>query len=69
MARKEAILLDPCYTGKAFAGIIRMIEEGKIEKGEDIIFIHTGGMPGLYTKHHREAFEEELKDGIYIVEQ
>ncbi len=69
MARKEAILLDPCYTGKAFAGIIKMIEEGKIEKGEDIIFIHTGGMPGLYTKHHREAFEEELKDGIYIVEQ
>ena len=69
MARKEAILLDPCYTGKAFAGIIRMIEEGKIEKGEDIIFIHTGGMPGLYTKHHREAFEEELMDGIYIVEQ
>ena len=69
MARKEAILLDPCYTGKAFAGIIKMIEEGKIKKGEDIIFIHTGGMPGLYTKHHREAFEEELKDGIYIVEQ
>ena len=69
MARKEAILLDPCYTGKAFAGIIKMIEEGKIEKGEDIIFIHTGGMPGLYTKHHREAFEEELMDGIYIVEQ
>ena len=64
MARKEGILLDPCYTGKSFAGIIRMIDEGLIQKGETIIFVHTGGMPGLYTKHHREAFEEELKDGI-----
>ena len=68
MARKEAILLDPCYTGKSFAGILRMIDEGKIKKGETIIFIHTGGMPGLYTKHHREAFEDELMDGITIVE-
>ncbi len=66
MARKEGILLDPCYTGKSFAGIIRMVEEGKISKDENIVFIHTGGMPGLYTKHHREAFEEELMDGIFI---
>ena len=67
MARMEGILLDPCYTGKSFAGLMRMIEEGKIAKGEKIIFMHTGGMPGLYTKHHREAFEEELMDGIQIV--
>ncbi len=27
MARREAVLLDPCYTGKAFAGLLEMIAE------------------------------------------
>ena len=67
MARKEAIILDPCYTGKGFAGILQMISEGKIKKGEKIIFIHTGGFPGIYTPHHRKAFEEELKDGVRLI--
>lgn len=68
MARSEAILLDPCYTGKVFAGVLDMIEEGKIRKGEKIILLHTGGMPGLYTKHHRLEFEKELIDHITILE-
>ena len=68
MAEKEAILLDPCYTGKCFAAIIDMMKEGKIKKGEKIIMIHTGGMPGLYTKHHRVEFEKELIDGVTILE-
>lgn len=67
MARKEAVLLDPCYTGKGFAGILDMIKEGKISKGENIIFIHTGGFPGLYTPHHRVEFEKELMDGVRIL--
>lgn len=67
MAGKEGIFLDPCYTGKCFAAIIDMIKEGKIQKGEKIIFVHTGGSPGLYTKHHRIEFEEELIDGLRIV--
>jgi D-cysteine desulfhydrase family pyridoxal phosphate-dependent enzyme len=68
MARKEAILLDPCYTGKCFAGIIDMVKEGKINQGKTIIFMHTGGMPGIYTKHHREEFERELIDGVTILQ-
>ena len=67
MAQKEAIILDPCYTGKGFAGILEMISEGKIKRGEKIIYIHTGGMPGIYTPHHREAFEEELIDGVRLI--
>lgn len=58
---------SPCYTGKGFAGILQMISEGKIKKGEKIIFIHTGGFPGIYTPHHRKAFEEELKDGVRLI--
>ncbi|MBQ3077277.1 MAG: D-cysteine desulfhydrase family protein [Clostridia bacterium] len=67
MARKEAIILDPCYTGKAFAGILEMVESGKLEKGSKVIFLHTGGLPGIYTKHHRLAFERELIDGVTIL--
>ena len=40
---------------------------GKIEKGEKVIFIHTGGMPGLYTPHHRTEFEKELMDGVHVL--
>ncbi len=67
MARQEAILLDPCYTGKAFNAISQMVRDRKIERGETIIFIHTGGQPGLNTPHHRMEFEAELKDGIKIL--
>ena len=67
MARAEAILLDPCYTGKAFAGLMDMVAEGKVQKGEKVIFLHTGGFPGLYTKHHRVEFEKELIDGVRII--
>ena len=67
MARKEAIILDPCYTGKAFNGICQMIRDRKIEQGETIIFVHTGGQPGSNTPHHRLEMEQELMDGIKIL--
>lgn len=67
MARQEAIFLDPCYTGKAFYAISQMVRDRKIERGETIIFVHTGGQPGLNTPHHRMEFEAELKDGIKIL--
>ncbi len=64
MARKEAIILDPCYTGKAFAGLLDMVREGKIKQGETVIFLHSGGQPGISTPHHRKEFERELLGGI-----
>ena len=67
VAQKEAVMLDPCYTGKAFAGLLEMVREGKIAQGEKVIFLHTGGFPGLYTRHHREAFEAELLSGGRII--
>lgn len=67
MARSEAIILDPCYTGKAFAGLLDMLAEGKVKKGEKLIFLHSGGHPGINTPHHRVEFERELMDGITIL--
>ena len=59
MAEKEAIILDPCYTGKAFAGLLEMIKSGEIKQGEKVIFLHTGGVPGINTPHHRIEIEKE----------
>ena len=57
LARTEAILLDPCYTSKAMAGMIRHIRNGEIRPNETVVFLHTGGMPALFTDSFVEAFE------------
>jgi D-cysteine desulfhydrase len=48
-ARTEGILLDPVYTGKAAAGLLDLIQKGHFQKGEKVLFLHTGGSPGLYA--------------------
>lgn len=54
MARTEAILLDPVYTGKSFAGLIGLIRQGRFRKGQNVVFVHTGGSPALY--HYKNYF-------------
>jgi D-cysteine desulfhydrase len=49
VAREEGILLDPVYTGKAMAGLIGLIRQGRFRKGEHVLFVHTGGSPALYV--------------------
>jgi 1-aminocyclopropane-1-carboxylate deaminase/D-cysteine desulfhydrase-like pyridoxal-dependent ACC family enzyme len=66
VAKKEAIILDPCYTGKCFYGLMEMVKSGEIKKGENIIFIHTGGTAGINGPVHRKLMEEDLKDGLII---
>ncbi|MDR2076092.1 MAG: D-cysteine desulfhydrase [Desulfovibrio sp.] len=48
-ARAEGILLDPVYTGKAMAGLIDLIRRGVLRKGQNVLFLHTGGSPALYV--------------------
>ncbi len=48
-ARTEGILLDPVYTGKAAAGLLDLIASGHFKKGQKVLFLHTGGAPGLYA--------------------
>ena len=47
LAREEAILLDPVYSGKAFAGLIDLIKNKKFTKNDNVLFIHTGGAVSL----------------------
>ena len=48
-ARLEAILLDSVYTGKAAAGLVDLVRQGRFGKGDNVVFLHTGGAPGLYA--------------------
>jgi len=49
LARSEGILLDPVYTGKAMAGLIDLIRKGRFVDDENLLFIHTGGVPALFA--------------------
>jgi D-cysteine desulfhydrase len=50
LARTEGLLLDPTYTGKAFAGLLDLHASGHFGAGEPVIFWHTGGLPGLFAR-------------------
>jgi D-cysteine desulfhydrase len=50
LARLEGLVLDPVYTGKAFAGMLAELSKGRFEDCRDIVFIHTGGIFGLFPQ-------------------
>ena len=50
VARTEGIFFDPVYTGKAFFGMVQELKNNPQCFGERIIFIHTGGIFGLFPK-------------------
>ncbi|GAN00463.1 pyridoxal phosphate-dependent deaminase [alpha proteobacterium U9-1i] len=49
LARTEAVLLDPVYSGKAMAGLIGLTRRGVFKRGQRVLFVHTGGAPALYA--------------------
>jgi 1-aminocyclopropane-1-carboxylate deaminase/D-cysteine desulfhydrase-like pyridoxal-dependent ACC family enzyme len=52
-ARTEGLFLDPTYTGKGLAGLIAEIRAGRIGPDATVLFLHTGGEPGIFA--HPEA--------------
>jgi 1-aminocyclopropane-1-carboxylate deaminase/D-cysteine desulfhydrase-like pyridoxal-dependent ACC family enzyme len=46
-ARLEGIVLDPTYSSKAAAGMIAAVERDGVADGDRVVFLHTGGAPGL----------------------
>nr|WP_300345884.1 D-cysteine desulfhydrase family protein [Nesterenkonia sp.] len=47
-ARTEAVFLDPTYTGRAMAGLLAAVKDEEISPGQPVVFLHTGGLPGLF---------------------
>ena len=49
-AEYEGIFLDPVYTAKAAAAMLAYIEQGRVEKGSELLFWHTGGTNALFAE-------------------
>lgn len=58
VARASGVVLDPVYTGKALFGVAQAVSRGEIRRGSKVLFIHTGGLPGLLAQG------EGLRDAI-----
>jgi len=56
-ARKEAILLDPVYTGRAAGGMIDHINRKILHQGQHILFWHTGGVPALFAQPYQDILQ------------
>ena len=49
MAQNEGLFLDPVYTGKAFAGLVKMAQEGAFRAEDNVLFLYSGGAGGLFA--------------------
>jgi len=58
VAEMEGLLLDPVYTGKAFAGLLDLVHKGYFRPGQHVVFLHSGGAPALFT--YRQTLVEHL---------
>ena len=48
-ARTEGVILDPIYTGKAAAGMVAHVRDGRFGADDVLVFVHTGGTPANFT--------------------
>lgn len=69
LARTEGLLTDPVYTGKALAGLIGHVREGRIAPGETVIFWHTAARRrcspsrrfwAIWRKNKKQMSESEI---------
>ncbi|MBF0441184.1 MAG: pyridoxal-phosphate dependent enzyme, partial [Oligoflexales bacterium] len=59
IAHKEGVLLDPCYTGKAFRAMIHEITNHSGKYGRNILFLHSGGTFATfnYARQYQNIFK------------
>ena len=61
VARLEGLVLDPVYTGKAFHAMLQQIEAGRFEDRKDIVFLHTGGIFGVFPQRSQFSLDAQHK--------
>lgn len=59
LGSREGILLDPVYTAKAFAALVAHCEDGTLGSGQNVVFVHTGGLPALFAYAHQFVMDFE----------
>jgi D-cysteine desulfhydrase len=52
VARTSGTVLDPVYTGKAMHAVALAVTRGELARGARVLFLHTGGLPGLLAQAH-----------------
>ncbi len=60
LGRSEGLFLDPVYTAKAFHGMVSELEkgdEGRLAGAKDVLFVHTGGLFGVFPQQQNFHFE------------
>jgi L-cysteate sulfo-lyase len=62
-ARTEGLILDPVYTGRALAGLVEAVRDGDVRPGERTVFLHSGGLPGLFGSSAAMSWAGSLDDG------
>ncbi len=50
VARRSGTVLDPVYTGKAMHALAQAVTRGDVARGARVLFLHTGGLPGLLAQ-------------------
>jgi D-cysteine desulfhydrase len=63
VARTSGLVLDPVYTGKAMHGLAMALERGDLPRGARVLFVHTGGLPGLLAKGDEFGQELDRREG------
>ncbi len=63
---REGQVLDPVYTGKALYGLAEEIRKGRFTNKERVVFLHTGGMFGLFPQKELFGFGAATKSGRQI---
>ncbi len=59
VASTDGVFLDPVYTGKAFHGMVTELgkgESGALPGAKRVLFIHTGGLFGLFPQQDHFSF-------------
>lgn len=62
MARTQGLLFDPVYTAKAFRGLGEEVRRGRFRRGSNILFIHTGGIHGLFPRREDLLLKPALQE-------
>jgi 1-aminocyclopropane-1-carboxylate deaminase/D-cysteine desulfhydrase-like pyridoxal-dependent ACC family enzyme len=60
-ARHGGWVLDRTYTGKGFSGLLGNAAAGRWTADDDVVFIHTGGLPAVFTSN---GLPEERPMGV-----
>jgi len=70
LARKEGLLLDPVYTGKAMAGLLTLVREKSFNaEVKNLLFWHTGGSVALHAYPEIAGHFENAASRIGFLEE